>query len=133
MNSGNHVMQIGDLGIWMYSYLGGIQPDPNDPGFRRTIIHPYIPTALRSVRVSHRSMYGKIVSDWRREADSLSLHVTIPPNATALIYVPSHNDAPVTESAVEGMHGPKARFVRREAGASVFEVGSGSYSFHTQY
>ena len=33
MNSGNHVMQIGDLGVWMYEYLAGIRSDPpvSDP------------------------------------------------------------------------------------------------------
>ena len=27
MNSGNHVMQIGDLAVWMYEYLAGIRTD----------------------------------------------------------------------------------------------------------
>ena len=31
MNSGNHVMQIGDLAVWMYERLGGIRPDPDNP------------------------------------------------------------------------------------------------------
>ena len=34
MNSGNHVMQIGDLAVWMYEYLAGIRSDPENPGFR---------------------------------------------------------------------------------------------------
>ena len=34
MNSGNHVMQIGDLAVWMYEYLAGIRTDPEQPGFR---------------------------------------------------------------------------------------------------
>ena len=41
MNSGNHVMQIGDLAVWMYEYLAGIRTDPEKPGFRHAIIHPY--------------------------------------------------------------------------------------------
>ena len=28
MNSGNHVMLVGDLGIWLYENLAGIKPDP---------------------------------------------------------------------------------------------------------
>ena len=40
MNSGNHVMQIGDLAVWMYEYLAGIRSDPENPGFRHAIIHP---------------------------------------------------------------------------------------------
>ncbi len=41
MNSGNHVMQIGDLAVWMYEYLAGIRSDPEAPGFRHAIIRPY--------------------------------------------------------------------------------------------
>ncbi|MDE3167686.1 MAG: family 78 glycoside hydrolase catalytic domain, partial [Acidobacteriota bacterium] len=38
MNSGNHVMQIGDLGVWMYEDLAGIRPDPDDPGFHHILL-----------------------------------------------------------------------------------------------
>ena len=31
MNSGNHVMLVGDLVVWLYEYLAGIQPDPTSP------------------------------------------------------------------------------------------------------
>jgi hypothetical protein len=41
MNSGNHVMQIGDLAVWMYEYLAGIRTDPEKPGFRHSIIRPH--------------------------------------------------------------------------------------------
>ena len=34
MNSGNHVMQIGDLGLWMYEYLAGIRTDPRTAGIQ---------------------------------------------------------------------------------------------------
>ena len=37
MNSGNHVMQIGDLAVWMYEYLAGMRSDPAQPGFRHIL------------------------------------------------------------------------------------------------
>ena len=37
MNSRNHVMLVGDLGIWFYEYVAGIRPDPEHPGFERFI------------------------------------------------------------------------------------------------
>ena len=54
MNSGNHVMQIGDLAVWMYEYLAGIRSDPEKPGFKHIIIHPYPAGDLTFVKASHQ-------------------------------------------------------------------------------
>src|SRR5581483_7639609 len=40
MNSGNHVMLVGDLVVWMYEYLAGIRGDPEKPGFKHIILKP---------------------------------------------------------------------------------------------
>lgn len=118
MNSGNHVMQIGDLGLWMYEYLAGIRTDPEKPGFRHIIVKPYAVPALTHVKASHRSPYGAIASEWRREGGKLTMTVTIPPNTTATIHVPGKK---VTSPAV------KASAI--EASSTRFEVGSGTYTF----
>ena len=55
MNSGNHVMQIGDLAVWMYEYLAGIRSDPEKPGFRHIVIQPYPAGDLTFVKASHKS------------------------------------------------------------------------------
>ncbi len=132
MNSGNHVMQIGDLGIWLYAYLGGIRPDPQEPGFRRTIVQPIVPSGLQYVRASHQSMYGKIVSDWKRNGGEMSLRVSIPPNTSATVYVPS-KDGAVTESGRDAGSAPGVKLLRRESQAAVFELASGDYSFRSRF
>jgi alpha-L-rhamnosidase len=119
MNSGNHVMQIGDLGVWMYEYLAGIRPDPEKPGFSHAIVKPYPVSGLTHVKASHVSPYGTITSAWRRAAGTLTISVTVPPNTTATVYVPGKD---ATETG-----GLKA--ARAENGATVFEAGSGSYTF----
>ncbi|MEO8663756.1 MAG: alpha-L-rhamnosidase C-terminal domain-containing protein, partial [Bryobacteraceae bacterium] len=120
MNSGNHVMQIGDLNVWLYEYLAGIRSDPANPGFRHTIIKPYAVKGLNFVKASHKSMYGTIVSAWKREGSSLTLAVTIPPNTTATVLLPSASQPDTPDGA---------KFLRMDAGRAVFEVPSGSYSF----
>ena len=40
MNSGNHVMLVGDLLIWLKEYVAGIKPDPDQPGFKHIIMRP---------------------------------------------------------------------------------------------
>jgi len=132
MNSGNHVMQIGDLGIWLYSYLGGIRPDPENPGYRHAIIRPVVTGDLRFVKVSHRSMYGLITSHWIRNGSALELRVTVPPNASATVYVPARDAEKVTESGAPAAKSRGVRFIRAESGAAVFEVSSGNYIFRSE-
>ncbi len=132
MNSGNHVMQIGDLAVWMYEYLAGIRSDPDNPGFRHTIIRPYPVGDLRFVKATHQSMYGTIASAWKREGGHFALEATIPPNTTATIWLPATDAAAVTESGHPAKRAPGVKFVRMEGQAALFEVGSGSYRFEAR-
>jgi len=129
MNSGNHVMQIGDLAVWMYEYLGGIRSDPERPGFQHIVIHPYPAGDLTFVKASHQSMYGMISSSWKRGGGKFTLDVTVPPNTTATVWLSAKDAGAVTEAGrpVKGAKGVK--FLRAEGGAALFEVESGTYAF----
>ena len=132
MNSGNHVMLIGDLGVWMYEYLAGIRPDPEQPGFRHAIIHPYPAGDLRFVRASHQSMYGRIATSWSRTGGNFRLDVTIPPGTSATVWLPAKDAAAVTESGQPVARARGVKFVRSEGNSALFEVESGKYSFAVQ-
>jgi alpha-L-rhamnosidase len=129
MNSGNHVMQIGDLAVWMYEYLAGIRSDPERPGFRHVLIHPYPAGDLSFVEGSHQSPYGKIATSWKRGSGSFSLDVTIPPNTTASVWIPAKDANSVTESGGAAARARGVKFVRAENGGALFEVESGTYRF----
>ncbi|MGP8246056.1 MAG: glycoside hydrolase family 78 protein [Bryobacteraceae bacterium] len=129
MNSGNHVMQIGDLAVWMYEYLAGIRSDPDHPGFRHILIHPYPAGDLTFVDGAHQSPYGPITTAWKRDAGQFELNVAIPPNTTATVWVPAADPAGVTESGRPAVHAQGVKLLRAEPNAAVFEVQSGAYSF----
>jgi alpha-L-rhamnosidase len=131
MNSGNHVMQIGDLAVWMYEYLGGIRADSEKPGFQHAIIHPYPAGDLTYVKAAHRSMYGPIASSWTRGGGGFTLDVTIPANTTATVWLPTRNAGDVTESGKPAQRAPGVKFLRTEGDSSLFEIASGSYRFRT--
>ena len=97
MNSGNHVMLIGDLATWMYENLAGIKPDPEQPGFKHLIMRPLPIHHLKSVKASHLSPYGWIRSEWHQEENEFEWHVEIPANTTATIYLPTSHAESVTE------------------------------------
>jgi len=132
MNSGNHVMQIGDLAVWMYEYLAGIRPDPAKPGFRHILIHPYPAGDLTFVRASHQSLYGKIATAWKREGGAFTLAVSIPPNTTATVWMPAKDAASVIESGRPAAGAPGVKFLRTEGDSMLFEIESGDYAFATK-
>ncbi len=131
MNSGNHVMLVGDLVTWLYEDVAGIAPDEDDPGFHHVVMRPTPVGDLTRVRATYRSYYGLVGSEWQRDRAGLSWVVTVPPNASATLYVPAGNAAAVSESSKPAAQAEGVRFLRSEAGAAVYEVGSGTYRFRS--
>jgi alpha-L-rhamnosidase len=87
MNSGNHVMMLGDLIPWAYECLGGIAPDPSQPGFKHIVMRPdFSINALNGVTATYPSLYGNIKSRWSRKDGKITWTVAIPANTTATIY-----------------------------------------------
>jgi alpha-L-rhamnosidase len=132
MNSGNHVMLVGDLGIWLYENLAGIKPDPEQPGFKHIIMRPEPVGDLQFVKASHRSPYGLIASDWQKQGDVFRWNITVPANTTATVYVPARAAEGVTESGKPAVLAKGVKQVGMENGRAVFSVGSGSYTFHSR-
>ena len=129
MNSGNHVMQIGDLCTWLHEYVAGISPDEACPGFKHTIMRPQVIGCLTSARAYHKSMYGKIVSDWSIENGTFEWRIEIPANTTATIYVPADAPESILESGKPAEGAVGVEFLRMEGDRAVFGVGSGRYAF----
>jgi len=129
MNSGNHLMLVGDLVTWFYENLAGIRPDPAQPAFKHIIMRPTPVGDLTSVRASFNSSYGKIVSDWDISGGRFIWNVTVPPNVTATVYVPAKDQAAVTESGKQARAARGVKYQRTKAGAAIYEIGSGAYRF----
>jgi len=129
MNSGNHVMLVGDLVIWFYETLAGIASDPAQPGFKHIVMRPQPLGDLTFVKASHRSPYGLVASEWRRQGGRFDWRVTVPPNATATVYVPAAGADAVTESGRPLANAQGVKLLRTESGAVVLAVESGSYRF----
>jgi len=85
--SRNHIM-FGDISAWMYRYPGGLRPLEKTPGFRKFAIRPCFPAKLEWVKVSHRSPYGLIRSEWKRTAGKIVCRFEIPEGSRAEIILP---------------------------------------------
>ncbi len=116
---------------WLYRGLAGIRPGPAGPGFRQVIIKPAVGGDLAWVRCHHDSSYGRIVSNWKRDGDRLTMDVTIPANTTATVYVPARDARAVTEGGDVAGKAKGVRYVAMRDGAAVYAVGSGTYRFNS--
>ena len=89
MNSGNHVMLLGDLILWEYEYLGGIRA--LEPGYSKIQLKPYPIEGLDFVNCSYNSVSGRIESHWKRAGNHFEWDIVIPANTTAEVCLPTAN------------------------------------------
>jgi alpha-L-rhamnosidase len=130
--SRNHIM-FGDISAWFQEYLAGIQPDARDPGFKLVRIRPRPVGDLTWAKGETRSMYGRIASSWRREGETFTLDVTIPPNSTATVFIPARGGADsVTEDGRPLSQSPGVTFDHLQDDTVVVAVQSGTYHFRAK-
>ena len=67
---------MGHIVEWYYNGIAGIQPQ--EPGFSRIIIRPYLPESMNSFTCSYDSVRGRITVSVSREDDSIILEYDIP-------------------------------------------------------
>jgi alpha-L-rhamnosidase len=129
MNSGNHVMLVGDLVLWLYERLAGIKADPENPGFKHVVMRPTPVGDLQSVRATYKSPHGVIESEWRTSPGRFDWEIRVPVNSTATVFIPCKNANGITEGGkpIDKVEGVK--YVRMEGVAAVLEVQSGVYRF----
>ncbi|MBC7826596.1 MAG: hypothetical protein H7122_02530, partial [Chitinophagaceae bacterium] len=129
-NSQNQFM-FGHIIQWFYHDLAGIQMDAAKPGWQSFVIRPAIVEDLAEVKASYKSIHGKIVSEWKRDGKKLTMYVAVPPNTSAMVYVPAKNGLEVRESGkpVTQMNG--GNFIKTQGLYAVMTCGSGEYRFES--
>lgn len=120
--SNNHLM-LGHVMEWFYGGLAGIRQSPQSVAWNDIVIQPEMVGDISFVKGSYQSLYGTIVSEWKKEGGVFTLKVNIPVNSRATIYLPGAEDKSVTES------GAPVRIKGYEKGAAMVEVRGGTYEF----
>jgi len=137
MNSRNHYA-LGAVGRWMYDRLLGLQPDEQQPGYKKTLIAPAPAGDLTWVEGEIKTLYGPLRCRWQKEKRTLRLTVSIPANTSAEIHMPCEGQTePII--VVDGQHlvhkGKAAaaieglKFLRLEKEVVVVEAQAGQYEF----
>jgi alpha-L-rhamnosidase len=125
----NHIM-FGEIGAWLYKGLAGIQPDPQQPGFKNVLLTPHFVAGLDHFEASHEGPYGIIRSAWKKNGTTVSYSVTVPPNATATLLLPVAAGQAVYEggkplvalSAGTRLVKPKKQFQQYQLAAGTYQL-----------
>jgi alpha-L-rhamnosidase len=78
---------FGCVSDWIYRHINGI--NKTQDSFKHILIKPRPDASLAWAKCSFHSIYGKIVSDWKRKNGTFTLNVIIPCNTTATIVLPN--------------------------------------------
>lgn len=132
LGSQNHFM-LGQINEWLFSDLVGIDIYPDGAGFRKFVIKPMVIDDLDWVKGSYKSVSGLITSEWKYNTDEFSLHLKIPANTTAIVYIPADDEKSVKESGQRACDARGLTFLEMKPERAVFEVESGSYEFFSEF
>jgi hypothetical protein len=130
MNSLNHA-NFGACAEWFYRGILGI--NEATPGFAMININPQSGGGLTSAQGYYVSIQGPISNAWTSTGNMFNMTVTIPPNTTAQICVPTTNSSAITESGVPAANSPGVTYIGVSNGAAIYNVGSGNYSFASPF
>jgi alpha-L-rhamnosidase len=129
MNSGNHVMLVGDFIIWLYESLAGIKADSAVPGFKHIMMKPEPVDGIVFARANHHSPYGEVRSEWKSEGETFEWSITVPPNCTATAFVPCTDAATLREAGKEIAASLGVKLTGMKDGRALLELAAGTYHF----
>jgi len=132
MNSFNH-WALGAVGEWVWRNIVGIHPDEQQPGWKHFTIAPLPCASVSWVRGEYDSIRGRVGCHWRVAGGRVTLKVTVPPNTTATLHMPTTHPAAVTESGRPAKQAGGVEFLRAAKHAAVYRIASGHYVFESAF
>jgi alpha-L-rhamnosidase len=121
------------VGEWLWRNVVGINPDPDDPGYRSMMIRPRPTKEVRSCRARYLSLRGVIEIEWALRNREFRLDVAVPVGARARVFFPVGDQDSVRESNTSAKNASGVAFISMSDGRPVFEVEAGRYHFITRY
>ncbi|GAB4018969.1 glycoside hydrolase family 78 protein [Spirosoma migulaei] len=132
MNSFNHYA-YGAIGDWLYRQMVGLDTDETGVGYKKINIKPHVGGGFTYAAASYQTPYGKVSTRWKIENGKLLLDAEIPANTTATIYIPTNTADAVLENGKKLSPGKDVQIGNIEKGYLMVNVGSGKYSFSTNW
>ncbi len=126
--SHSHPM-FGGVCQWFFSSVAGINPDPNQPGFKHIILKPQPVVNLYNIKAVYQSMQGEIESSWKVVGNEFILNVSIPANTTATVLIPAKTPEDIKATAKGSKTHAEITFIGLENNLASYSISSGKYEF----
>jgi alpha-L-rhamnosidase len=117
----------------MYDTVAGIGLDEARPGYKHIVFAPQPGGGLTHARAKLDSPYGAIESSWKLEGETLIYDVTIPPNTTAGVRLPSRSIEQIRESGRELAKVEGIKVEGFKDGITTLTLPAGKYHFQSTY
>lgn len=82
---------LGSTGTWMHRFVAGLRP--TGAGWSTVDIAPLPDPRVPWARIGHRTPYGPITLEWRRDDTAWHIDTTIPHGVRARLILPGHEPA----------------------------------------
>ncbi len=123
------------IGYLFVPGLAGIRPDPEAPGYSSFLVKPAVlpGQGLQWVKGSLDTLHGTIASEWRVEGGRLHLNVSVPPNTTGQLHLPTRDADRVREGGKPASTATGVKALGAAGDRAVFRLEPGRYSFDAAY
>ncbi len=128
VRSRNHPFQSG-CDDWFFKGVGGINPDPENPGFKNIILKPELTGCLTAAQTSYQSIYGIIRSNWEMKNGDFTWYVSVPVNCTADVFLPATEPVNIFESGSPLKDSKDVEIIGISGNFVHCHIGSGDYQF----
>ncbi len=134
MNSFNHYT-YGSVEEWIWGNIAGLRLNEERPGYEHFLVRPR-PCPQQGfswARGDYDSICGRITIQWQVGRRRIRMKVTVPPNTSATVYVPTNSPGSVKEGGRSVACSAGVTLLRMGKGAAVFHVLAGDYDFSAHY
>ena len=121
------------VGEWLWRNVAGLNPDPDDPGYRSMTIRPRPTKEVSSCRAKYLSVRGAIEIEWALRGREFRLHIAVPVGTKAKVYFPAVDKDSIREGSTRAKKASGVEFLSMSDSGPIFQVESGRYHFTANY
>jgi len=124
----NHPMQ-GGFTAWFYHGICGINPDPENPGFKHFFLRPQLTKSINFAEAELRSVHGLISSKWYNENGEFHWKIGVPVNCSSTVYFPASKNENIFENGKSINEIQEINLMKEDGDFCVLKIFSGEYHF----